>query len=733
VLVPPELRTLAARADQKQGWPALARYAKSAQNREIKGLAYFTLGYREYEAHADDAALDDLDRARTTLFSLADFATYYRAGAARDAGKLDLAAESLADFSSRYPSSTLRIDALRLQTFCLIGSNHAQDAVRILSAAPELHQQAPLEYLLGEAYSKAGNLPEAARTFQDIYYRLPGSPEAAPSGTALGSLQQQLGSNYSLPSDDLRATRAQGVEREGKYQAALDEYAALMRDSPSSPSLAEWRLGRDRCLMGLGRTNDAVVDLALTGWASGEVDAERGSLLVRGRARNNDEPGMRSALDELAHTHPASTAYAGALDSASFFFLRHADWLHASDFNQTLVQQFPASDLANKAEWEVAWAAYIGGHNDEARIRLIAYATHYPGSFRIPAALYWLGRLDEPDRPSEAAWCYRALQSRFGYYALRAAERLKALGPAASPGVSGTSESAAPAGLPPGIGRTPALPEDVNFCPTSATGDVERPGLVLAALSLDDLGIRYLRARLGSAKSDTSGSATETSRLRLGLARIERDQQKFDDATLSAKRALPNYVDYEFSALPFDFWNLLYPEAFWDLVRQNARLSRVDPYLVMALIRQESGFNPKAVSGPGARGLMQLRPPTARAVQRESSPRGRSGAQRKTRAGNLNNANYNLREGCRYLSDMIKDFGGSLEQALAAYNAGPERVREWLSGHSYPEPAAFVESIPFPETRAYVEALLRDQAVYQRLLQGQPKFKSCGAKPAGQK
>ena len=754
--MPSALGVLASRADQKEGWPALARYAKAARDHETRGLAYFVLGFREYQAHADDAAQADLDRALTTPFSLSDFAGYYRAAAARDAGKLDLSSQYLADFSARFPSSTLRVEALRLETFCLTGSGRPQDAIRILTAAPDRQREPALEYLLGQAYSKAGNLPEGARSFQEIYYRLPGSPEAAPSGAALKNLQLQLGPNYPLPSEELRTARANALEKEAQFEVALGEYTALLHDNPSSALAAQWRLGRDRCLMSLGRTNEAVLDLALTGWTGADVDAERGLLLVRGRARNGDEPGMRAALDDLSRAHPASAEYAAALDSASFFFLRQVDWMHASDFNQIIARQFPNSDLASKAEWEVAWAAYLAGQSDEAQHGFTAYLAQHPGSFRTPAALYWLGRLAEAGRPREARWFYGALQKRFGYYALRAQERLKLMeaSPLHEPGASGTAgarsesrggadlaqnaESAEEKGasgpkeasIPPGIaaeiGRTPALPGDFSFCPGSVPGAAERPALVLAALGLYDLATRDLRARL-----DGSGGARETARFRLDLARVNREQQKFEDATLNARRALPNYTDYGFSALPFDFWNLLYPEAFWDLVRQNARLNRVDPYLVMALIRQESGFNPKAVSGPGARGLMQLRSPTANQVAREQSPREPAAQRRRARsAGNLSSPNNNLRAGCRYLSEMTRDFSGNLEQALAAYNAGPERVRQWLSGHSYPEPAAFVESIPFPETRAYVEAVLRDQQIYRQLLGGTPpKFKVCAIHP----
>ena len=97
-------------------------------------------------------------------------------------------------------------------------------------------------------------------------------------------------------------------------------------------------------------------------------------------------------------------------------------------------------------------------------------------------------------------------------------------------------------------------------------------------------------------------------------------------------------------------------------------------------------------------------------------------------SGNLFDPGYNLRVGCRFFSEMIREFNGSLEQALAAYNAGPDRVKQWLSGHSFPEPAAFVESIPFPETRTYVQTVLRDQVVYRQLMTEKPRFKACGSR-----
>src|SRR5215469_5563785 len=192
-LVPPELEVLAARAATRPGWAPLASYARSVRDREVKGLAYLALGYREYQAGDYSAALDHLTRGSATGFSLADFAEYYRAAAAQQGGQPDVAVQVLAGLKDRFPASVLGLDSTRLCAFCLIQSGRPQDAVRALEGVLTLHTQAPLEYLLGQAYEKAGNLTEAARTLQEVYYRFSASPEAAPSATLLKSLQLRLG------------------------------------------------------------------------------------------------------------------------------------------------------------------------------------------------------------------------------------------------------------------------------------------------------------------------------------------------------------------------------------------------------------------------------------------------------------------------------------------------------------------------------------------------------------
>jgi soluble lytic murein transglycosylase len=141
---------------------------------------------------------------------------------------------------------------------------------------------------------------------------------------------------------------------------------------------------------------------------------------------------------------------------------------------------------------------------------------------------------------------------------------------------------------------------------------------------------------------------------------------------------------------------------------RNARERDLDPYLVAGLIRQESEFNPQAVSSAKAYGLTQVRPATGRQFARTS------GVTRVT-TGVLSQPVANLKIGCSILRSMLDHQGGKVEQTLAAYNAGPQRVVEWMGWSTYREPAEFVESIPFTETRDYVQAVLRNAEMYRRL------------------
>ncbi len=149
--------------------------------------------------------------------------------------------------------------------------------------------------------------------------------------------------------------------------------------------------------------------------------------------------------------------------------------------------------------------------------------------------------------------------------------------------------------------------------------------------------------------------------------------------------------------------DILYPLAYGDEVTTAAGQYRVDPFLILSVIREESRFDPSACSTAGALGLMQVMPDTAERLSRtlKLDP-------------DLRNAGTNVKLGSYYLKRLIEEFG-SLPPAIASYNAGEQKVREWLREGGYNSPDEFIEDIPYPETASYLKRTLTTYFRYKRL------------------
>jgi soluble lytic murein transglycosylase len=705
-----QLRQLAARAAEKRNWTPLRRYAESAPDSERRGQAYLVLGYREYEAAEYPTAADDLRQAAETGFSLADYARYYRALAARQTGQSGQALEALDGYAERFPTSALRVEALALVAELWLEAGQPERAIDALAAEPRVRQQPPLALLLAQAYWDAKRPAEAARRFQEVYYAFPAAAEAKAAADALDRLRAELGTNFPQPTQEIQTARAELLWAKSGSKDALAEYGTLLQAYPDSSFVPRWKVGRARCLVRLRQAEQAVESLPDSFPANPEIDAQRLATLVEAHLQRADLPAMFRVLDQLRTLYPQSASYASALSLAGNHFVRAGDWKTASDCYQPLADGFPDSDFAPDASWRVAWAHYLQRDSAAATSAFANYVTRYLDALHVPAALYWLGRMAaERGAAPEARALYTALETRFvhSYFALQAEQRLSEMASEPAPEArSGESQPLTPVvalahQLP------PRPPSPVPACPPATSSEVLQPFLVLQGLSLENLGEQYLLAMLSD--------RPEATELLLALGRLRAKQRNPSAALLNARRAIPKYAEYEFSEIPPEVWSLLYPRDYWQLVKRQARANGLDPYVVMGLIRQESAFNPRATSSANARGLMQILPQTA--------SRTRRGRAREARR--LYDPAYNVRFGCRYLRDLLKASEGSVERALAAYHAGDFRVKDWLGKNSFREPAEFTETIPIPATHAYVEAVRRDAAIYRQLLSGTAKFARC--------
>jgi len=706
--VPTALRELAAQAAKKVAWPQLRAYADSRKAPEQRDLAYFALGYREYQAGEYPQAAEDLRKAANAQFTLADYASYYSASAAFKSGNSAQAVEDVRGFASDYPVSTLRAQALQLLAQALVGSQKAQEAVQILTADPGVRRHPESALLLAQAYWQVSDQAQAARAFQDVYYAFPAYPQAKAAEEALGRLRSVLGASFPQPTEEIETARLELLFRASLYKEALKGYEGLLTSKPGSASTGEWQLGRARCLLSLRRDSEALEVLSGS-LATPALNAERLALRIDAYTRANNSSATLDALAQIQAIDPHSTSYEAALNSAAGMFYRLGDWQNAARQYQTLVEAFPQGSHVQDAGWRLLWCHYFSGQREQVLQDLQGYLTRYPRSSRTPAALYWLGRLEEEQGDTAGAQAlYSLLQNRFAhsFYAAQASLRQRNLPAAARAAVTPAPDSLArqvAQQIPP----RDAAP--ISACSEYEPAEVLQPALELQALSLNDLAEEYLRASLAARPQQPE--------LRFFLSRLEAGQGNVSAGIMDAGKIVPDYPSYQFSELPKEIWGLLFPQNYWSLVQRQARVSGLDPYLVMGLIRQESAFNARATSSANAHGLMQVLPSTASSSKRAARVR--------TAGVRLYNATYNIRFGCAYLRTLLNEFNGKPEPALAAYNAGDFRVRDWMKDTSFRDSSEFLEAIPIHATRAYVEVVLRDAAIYRQLLSGQAKFARC--------
>jgi soluble lytic murein transglycosylase len=159
-------------------------------------------------------------------------------------------------------------------------------------------------------------------------------------------------------------------------------------------------------------------------------------------------------------------------------------------------------------------------------------------------------------------------------------------------------------------------------------------------------------------------------------------------------------------------WNerilrIVYPFPYRDEIVTQAKRRGLDPFLVAGLIRQESLFNPIAKSSAGAVGLMQVRPPTGRALARREGVRFADTY--------LNRPELNIRLGTLFFADLLSRYSGRVGFVLAAYNAGPSRLARWRELPEAADPDLFAERIPYRETRDYVKVVQQNARIYQGL------------------
>lgn len=690
----PGLRQLS-RAYQESGSAAdrakLDQYAESAPEK-YQALVRLALAVGDREAEKWDEAARELHKADGEDGPLGDYIDYYRAHSLARAERHEDSAWVLRGFQKKHATSLLVRDANRLRAESLIRANAMPQARQLLEDKEASFSEPVRLYLLGRVLEETGELQAAIRTYRRAYYYWPFSDQAKVSEERLDGLRARLGRGYPDAPAEWRLARADALFRGGSYTKAAAEYGMAWSGlSGADQERAKVRLGsaQYRAL----QTSAADQWLRTLRVSDPELQAERLYFLGECARRKGRVADFLKSAEELAVKHPDSPWTEEAFFSLGNYYLIQNDEATSRRWYERAARSFPRGKYAEKAHWKVCWRAFLDG-DPRARSLFEEHATLYPGSGQASAAMYWLGRiLEQSGDDATAQGLYASIRLHFPhyYYAFLAEQREKpGLANAADPLVSAISA------------KMPSPRKLVNTPSPQHAALLER-GRLLFDLGLDDDARRELYA--GDYRP------ADGHLIGLELARQAAARGDHFQGMRYMKRFGFGYLRMPVESQSREFWERLYPLPFEDSLRARAEPHALDPYLVAGLIRQESEFNPRAVSRAGARGLMQVMPATGKELAR------RLGVSRFS-TGRLFEPDISLRFGTYHLKEVIDQFEGSLELALAAYNAGATRAKTWITWEEFPEPAAFVETIPFTETRGYVQAVLRNRETYRKIYDG---------------
>lgn len=666
---------------------ALLRYA-AAHPKDVDGaLALLVAGVTEAERSPSEA-LSRLQAARSRLSRLADYVAYYAATARLARKDYAGVAAELETVWRVLPPSPLLGKAALLAAKAYREAGDPTAAVAVLRKWRTHLPQPEGDLALAAALEARGELAEGVLHYQRVYYEYPLRPESAAAGAALERIRATLGPSYPPPMPQAQLERAAKLLQAGFYARARSEYESLIGElGGSDRDLARVRWASVDYWQ--GRTAEARRALEALEVKAPEAEAERLYYLVACARRLKDLEAMSVYLERLAREHAQSEWRLQALVWAGNEYLLRNERVSYEPLFRACYESFGPSERTAYCHWRVAWASYME-RRPEAELLLREHTVRFPESVKYGAALYFLGRLAEGRGDSSAAVAYyRAVSERYAnqYYAILAVRRagqaeLARVTPVALDGI-----------LP------PASRAKWTFQPGEETKyRVERAGL-LARAALYELAEEELLV-------DAAGSSDAPARA-LELAELAARRGAHDRAVRLIKRIFPEYLSLAWENAPRRFWQLAFPFPYRNLIERHARRQGLDPLLVAGLIRQESEFNPRAVSPARAYGLMQVLPATGRQLARTLRLRYRSSL--------LLQPDYNLQLGTYYFRKLLDEYGGRLEPTLAAFNAGKTRVDAWLGWYNYREPEEFLETIPLSETRGYVQSVLRNAEVYRRL------------------
>ena len=495
-----------------------------------------------------------------------------------------------------------------------------------------------------------------------------------------GKLTAMTDSPIERLSLDESVTLAQKLARADRYDQALELLGRITRRFPQSQTADIYRTTRMRALFNSRNYTQLLEEYP----AAGLTDAASIAMRARAAWRASRPAELLSGLAQLEQQFPGSKEAAEAKVLRSKYYVTDdVDYARSlADLQAGIDAGATGTDGENL--WTLGWTYTLAGRDQEALATFDRYVRSYPDGDYKTNSLFWSAKLlDKQGRTAERDAKARQVVAEypFSYYAYRTKE----LWPAAAAGSLEVSTKSFP-----DLNAQLAQINDSRLATIrelqalSLHRDASREAKLLSAAYPDNLGVAFLLAEAyvqGGEPFKANGIV----------------QRRFRD-----------FVRHGGANIPQRFWEILFPLAYFDVIREEAPKRNIDPFLIAAIIRQESGFEPATVSNAGAVGLMQIMPAEAASIGEAA---GIPGMTRER----LFDPHENIRIGVAEYAQKLRLMNNVQPLAIAAYNAGETAVNDWLRRTPLTDIDVFIESISYAETRLYVKTVTRNQNEYKRI------------------
>ncbi len=559
------------------------------------------------------------------------------------------------------------------------------------------HERAAAGLKLADALERRGDAEGAVAAYARVVEEYPRSPRAYEAMVDARKLSRAFTDRYSQGLVLYNRRRYREAQEFFAWYLRHDNHCEFVREATYFLGRSYQRLGNYRAA---AAKYEEVIDL---GGGSEYYDLAWLKLAYCRRASGRDDESL-ATYDRYVALHPGSPEAPGALWEKARFLEEEKRWGEAVVAFRSLSELYPGSALAPDARFRAGLCLYKSGDLHGAQSSFADLHTAGEGA-DAARALFWSGKaLDALGRDREAEELFRlaARESKDSYYSHRAREMLGAAPAGALR--DGRAIGAEAMEFATWLGR---WYDEVYF----PNGRV----LLRRELLSDPV---FARADLLFSLHMRDLAESEFDRLEESLGR---DPRMLDvliahyeriglrkRAIRLAERILAMSPEREIGDAPFYLRRRICPTHFRGIVEGECRRWGVPPDVFYSLMRQESLFEPEAVSWVGARGLSQIMPSTGRWLARKLGYRGYS-------TERLLDPAVNVMFGTYYLSGLIEDYEGDVLRALAAYNGGPESVKRWWNYSGSGDSDVFVEDIGYPETADYVRRVYRYAAVYREL------------------